>query len=146
MQRRVMEKFAKYPGKLIEKLWKSLLRLPNNFFVQTRDCAPVQTSKKSYFGINDIEGLRLLTHLRVQFSDLCEHELRHEFQCSSPMCLCQTGIENNEHLFLHCPCHSNHCRDLLGRIPNVVDIDIGTLSSKDIFNLLFRYGNSRFLL
>ena len=64
---------------------------------------PVRPSKKSYFGIHDIKGTRLLTRLWVHFSDLREHKFRHKFQCSSPMCLCQTGIENNEHLFLHCP-------------------------------------------
>ena len=99
-------------------------------------------SKKSYFGIHDIEGIRLLTRLRVHFSDLREHKFRHKFQCSSPMCLCQTGIENNEHYFLHCPRHSNYRKDLLDRISNVVDVDIGNLSSTDLCNLLL-YGNSR---
>ena len=55
----------------------------------------VRPSKTSYFGIHDIEGIRLLTRLRVQFSDLLKHKFRHKIQCSSPMCLCQTGIENN---------------------------------------------------
>ena len=88
----------------------------------------VRPSKKSYFGIHDIEGIRLLTRLRVHFSDLLEHKLRHKFQSSSPMCLCQTGIENNKHFFLHCPHHSNHRKDLLDCISNVVDLDIGNLS------------------
>ena len=106
----------------------------------------VRPSKKSYFCIHDIEGIRLLTSLRVQFSYLREHKFRHKFQCSSPMspmCLCETGIENNKHFFLHCPRHSNYRKDLLGRISNVVDIDIGNFSSTDLCNLLL-YGNSRF--
>ena len=94
----------------------------------------VRPSKKSYFGIHDIEGIRLLTRLRVHFSDLCEHKFRHKFQSSSPMYLCQTGIENNEHFFLHCPRHSNYRKDLLDRISNVVDVDIGNLSSTDLCN------------
>ena len=102
----------------------------------------VRPSKKSYFGIHDIEGKRLLTRLRVQFINLREHRFRHYCQCSSPMSLCQTGIENGEHLFLHCPCHSNHCRDLFGRISNVAVIDIGNLSSTDLCNTLL-YDNSR---
>ena len=102
----------------------------------------VRPSKESYFGIHDIEGIRLLTGLRVHFSDLREHKFRHKFQCSSPMYLCQTGIENNEHFFLHCPRHSNHRKDLLDSISNVVDVDIGNLSSTDLCNLLL-YGNSR---
>ena len=96
----------------------------------------VRPSKKSYFGIDDIEGIQLLTRLRVQFNDLRKQRFRHNFQCSSPMCLCQTGTENNEHFFMHCLRHSNHRRDLLGHISNVLDINIGNLSSTDLCNLL----------
>ena len=63
----------------------------------------VRPTKKSFFCIHDIEGVRLLTHLRVHFSDLREHKFRYKFQCSSPMYICQTGSENNEHFFLHSP-------------------------------------------
>ena len=42
----------------------------------------VRPSEKSYFGIHDIEGIRLLTRLRVHFSDLREHKFRHKLQCS----------------------------------------------------------------
>ena len=83
-------------------------------------------SIKSFFSIHDIEGIRLLTRLRVQFSDLREHKFRHKFQCSSPMCLCQKGIENNEHFLLHCPRQSNHRKGLLGLTLNVAYTDIGT--------------------
>ena len=103
----------------------------------------IRPSKKSYFGIHDIEGIQLLTRLQVQFSDLREHKFRHNFWCSNLMCLCQTGIENNEHFFLHCPRHNNHRRDLLGRISNVDDVDIINLSSTDLCSLLL-YGNSCF--
>ena len=103
----------------------------------------VRPSKKSYFCIHGMAEIRLQTRLRVQFSDLREHQFRHKFQCCSPMCLCQTGSENNEHFFLHCPGHSNHRKNLLGRIWNFVDIDIGNFSSTDPCNLLL-HGNSRF--
>ena len=103
----------------------------------------IRPKKRSLFGFHDIEGVRLLTRLRVEFSDLREHRFRHNFQCSSPMCFCQTGIENNEHFLLHCPRHSSHRRDLLDRISNVVDADPTNLSSTDLCNLLL-YGNSCF--
>ena len=63
----------------------------------------VRATKNSIFGVHDIEGVRLLTRLRVQFSDLREHRFRHRFHCSNPMCLCQTGVEDNERFLLHCP-------------------------------------------
>ena len=105
----------------------------------------VRPTKKSFFDIHDIEGVRLLTHLRIHFSDLREHKFRHKFHFSSPMCICQTGSENNEHFFLHCPRHSNHLRDLLNHISSVVDINLGSLSSTALCNLLL-YGDSRFCL
>ena len=80
---------------------------------------------------------------RVEFSDLREHRFRHNFQCSGPMCFCQTGIENNEHFLLHCLSHSSDRRYLLDRISNVVDVDPENLSSTDLCNLLL-YGNSCF--
>ena len=39
----------------------------------------VRPTKKSFFGTHDIEGVRLLTCLRVHFSDLREHKFRHKF-------------------------------------------------------------------
>ena len=95
------------------------------------------------FSETDIEGVRLLTRLRVEFSNLREHRFTHNFQCSSPMCFCKTGIENKEHFLLHCPRHSSHRRDLLDRILNVVDVDPENLFSTDLCNLLL-YGNSCF--
>ena len=61
------------------------------------------------------------------------------------MYICQTGSENNENFFLHCPRHSNHRRDLLDRISSAVDIDLGSLSPTVLCNLLL-YGDSRFCL
>ena len=101
----------------------------------------IRPHKRSLFGFYDIEGVRLFTRLRGEFSDLREHRFRHNFQCSSPMCFCQTGIENNEHFLLHCPRHTSHRRDLFDRISNVVDVDPENLSSTDLCNLLL-YSNS----
>ena len=88
----------------------------------------IRSQKRPLFGFHYIEGVRLLTRLRVEFSDLHEHRFRHNFQCSRPMCFCQTGFGNNEHFLLHCPHHSCHRRDLLDCISNVVDADPTNLS------------------
>ena len=101
----------------------------------------VRPTKKSTFGAHDIEGVRLLTRLRVQFSDLREHRFRHRFHCSSPMCLCQTGIEDNEHFLLHCPHYTIYRKDLLDHVSNIVEMDLDSLTSIDLYNLLL-YGNS----
>ena len=52
----------------------------------------IRPPETSLFGFHDIEAIRLLARLRVEFSDLREHRFRHNFQCSSPMRFCQTGI------------------------------------------------------
>ena len=61
------------------------------------------------------------------------------------MYICQTGSENNEHFFLHCPRHSNNRRDLLDHISSADDIDLGSLSLTVLCNLLL-FGDSRFCL
>ena len=51
----------------------------------------------------DICGVKQLTKLRLEFSALNEHRFRHNFQRISPMCACNTGIEDNAYFFLQCP-------------------------------------------
>ena len=103
----------------------------------------IRPAKRSLFGIHDIEGVRLLTRLPVEFNDLRENKFTHDFQCSSPVRCCQTLIENNEHFLLHRPRFSNHRRNPLDIVSNVVDVDSENLSSIDLCNLLL-YDNSRF--
>ena len=106
-------------------------KLSNDFRIQIATRASCQANEKSIFGVLDIEGVRLLTSLRVQFSDLREHRFRHRFHCSNPTCLCQTGIEDNEHILLHCLRYTNYRKDLLDHVSNIVDIDLDSLTSTD---------------
>ena len=55
------------------------------------------------YNIYDIEGIRILTKLRLQFSALNEHRFRHRFNAPSPLCNCGTANEDNKHFLLHCP-------------------------------------------
>ena len=103
----------------------------------------VRPTKKSTFRVHDIEGLRLLTRLRVQLSDRREHRFRHRFHVSNPMFLSPTGIEDNEHFLLHCPRYTNYRKDLLDLLSNMIDRDLDSLTLIDIGNLLL-YGNSQF--
>ena len=48
-------------------------------------------------------GVKLLTHLRLQFSHLNEHKFRHGFSDTiNPMCVCGTEVETTDHFFLCC--------------------------------------------
>ena len=48
----------------------------------------IRPLKISLFGFHNIERIRLLTRLRVEFSHLREHRFRHNFQFSSPTFSC----------------------------------------------------------
>ena len=102
----------------------------------------IRPPKRPTFNIYNIEGIKLLTRLRVEFSDLRNHRYRHNFRCPSPICLCQTGMEDNEHFILHCPRFSSQRRVLLDLFSKSVNFEIIRLSSKELCNLLL-YGHSK---
>ena len=55
------------------------------------------------FNIFDPEELKLLTRLRLGFSNLNEHRFRHDFQeCLNPLLRCSLETKNNSHCLLHC--------------------------------------------
>ena len=98
----------------------------------------IRPPKISIFNICDSEGIRLLTQLRVEFSDLRYHRYKHNFHCISPTCLCQ-----NEHFLLHCPRFSLQRRPLLKLVSNSADVDIMHLSSNELTDVLLD-GHSEF--
>ena len=79
----------------------------------------VRPSKNAIFNIHDIMGKKLLSRLRVEFSDLRHHKFRHNFNCSDPSCLCLTGIEDDKHFLLHCPRFATQRRDLLDLVSSL---------------------------
>ena len=52
----------------------------------------IRPTRNSYYDIFDIEGIKKLTKLRVDFSALNEPRFRHKFDCTSPVCKCGMGI------------------------------------------------------
>ena len=122
------------------------LRFSNTYFqncihewnlldVSTRSCQSIsefkgellgriRPPKRPTFNIYDTEGIKLLTRLRVEFSDLRNHRCRHNFHCPSHICLCQTGIEDNEHFLPHCPRFSSRRKVLLDLLSKSVKFDI----------------------
>ena len=96
----------------------------------------IRLPKRPTSNIYDIEGGKLLTRLKVEFSGLRKHRYRHNFHCHDPTCLCQTGIEDNEHFLLPCPRFSSQQRVLFDLVSKSVNFDIMCLSSKELCNLL----------
>ena len=95
----------------------------------------------SIYNVHDIIGVRYLTKLRLQFSALNEHQFRHNFDCLSPICICGTAKEDNEHFLLHCPLYDIMRHDLLGQLSEIPGFDISHYDSKSLCTLHL-YGSS----
>ena len=61
----------------------------------------IRPNRNPTHGVFYLKGIRKITTLRVQFSDLNEHKLHHNFDCISPLCNCGMANEDNEHYLLH---------------------------------------------
>ena len=63
----------------------------------------IRPSKRSIFNVNDPEGVKYLTRLRLRFSLLNETKFTHGFlDTLNPLCNCSLEVEDNEHFFLCC--------------------------------------------
>ena len=61
----------------------------------------IQPPGHSLYGVSDKYGIKLLTKIRVTFSDLRDHRFNHNFNCEYPICSCSMEDESSEHFFLH---------------------------------------------
>ena len=89
----------------------------------------IRPLKKSLFGVFDIDCVKQLTMFRLQ--------------CTSPMCACNAGLEDNAHFFLHCPLFVPMCNDLLGQLSHLPGLDLSNIDSQALPNLLL-YGSPKF--
>ena len=63
----------------------------------------IRTKENSVFGVSSIYGIKLLTHLRLNFSHLNEHKFRHNFNdVINPMCNCGAATKTIIHYLLRC--------------------------------------------
>ena len=54
-------------------------------------------------------GVKLLTHLRLEFSHLNEQKYRHGFKDTlNPLYSCGAEVETTEHFLLHCQLYQTH--------------------------------------
>ena len=90
--------------------------------------ALIRPVRNTIYGVSDLKGIRNITKLPVQFSDLNAHKFHHNFECLRSICDCGAANEDNEHYLLHSP-HFNQLRkDLFGNLllygsPNMNMID-----------------------
>ena len=91
------------------------------------------------FNISDKYGLKLLTCLRVEHSDLRAHRFPKNFNCVDPICTCGLENETVEHFFLRCPLFNAPRATLLETIHNIHDY--ANTNSMDM-TILFLYGDT----
>ena len=59
--------------------------------------------ESSIYSIYDPLGIKRPHRLRLGFSHLCQHKLKHNFAGTvNPLCSCSLEIESTEHYFLRC--------------------------------------------
>ena len=92
----------------------------------------IRPEKNPMYGINNTLGASHLSTLRLSFSVLNEHRLRHSFNCLNPICLCGIANEDSEHFLLHCPSYEEAQIVLDGRLSNVPRLVLGELNTQSL--------------
>ena len=97
----------------------------------------------STLGTNDVSGLKLLTRLRVGFSNLREHKFKHNFQDAlNPLRPCSLEAEDTYHFFMRCQSFSNQ-RNVVFDDLNSINSEILKMSENEIVQVLL-FGRKSF--
>ena len=83
---------------------------------------------------------KLLTKLRVEFSDLRDHRFSHNFNCTSPICRCGVDDETNVHYLLRCPLYLDHRNILLSNLSDILNCNVEILPNIHLTDILL-YGS-----
>ena len=64
----------------------------------------IRPSPNSFYGCQNIMGIKLVTRLRLGLSHLREHKFKHSFQDTlNPLCNCRMDVKSSLHFPLQCP-------------------------------------------
>ena len=88
-------------------------------------------------------GMKLLTQIRVDFSDLRDHRFDHNFNCLSPLCACGIEDETSVHFLLRCPRYNTLRQSYLSKISQITNSDITILPNDHLTDLLL-YGSEAY--
>ena len=96
----------------------------------------IRPKENSVFDINDTNGIKLLTRLRLNFSHLNEHKFRHNFNAMvDPMCKCGIEQEVTLHYILRCSIYSAKRQELLNNVC-VLNPSLKNYSNEKLLNIL----------
>ena len=91
----------------------------------------------------DKHGMRRLTQIRVDFSDLRDHRFNHKFHCPSPICSCGIEDETTTHFLLSCPRYDELRQTYLSKISQITNSDVSILPKEHLTDLLL-YGSKAY--
>ena len=95
--------------------------------------------------MHDPLGLKLLTRLRPDLSQLNEHKFYHNFDsCINSLCSCSLEVESAKRFFLHCHHYTNIRKTLLNTV-EMIDESILNVNDDDLIEILL-LGNCKFSL
>ena len=99
----------------------------------------VRPKGNNFYTIRDSFGTKLLTKIRVSFSDLRDHRYNHNFNCENPICSCGLNDETAVHFFLCCPRYDNLRTTYLSKISDIIGSDVTVLPNDHLTYILILY-------
>ena len=87
--------------------------------------------------------MKLLTKIRVEFSDLRDQRYNHNFKCESPMCSCGLEDKTSVHYFLCCPRYHAQRNNFLSKISELMGSDVSVVPNDHLIHILI-YGSNVF--
>ena len=103
----------------------------------------IRPNSGSFSCKNNKYGMKLLTQIRVEFSDLRDHRFNHNFNCRSPLCSCGIEDETSCHFLLCCPRYNTLRNTYLCKISDIVNSDV-TIFPNDHLTDLLLYGSKAY--
>ena len=94
-----------------------------------------------FYGIRDSFGIKLLTKIRISFSDLRDHRYNHNFNCANPICSCGLEDETTVHYFLCCPRYNTLRTTYLSKISEIIGSDVSVLPNDHLSHIIM-YGSN----
>ena len=103
----------------------------------------IRPKRNSVFDVNDTNGIKLLSGLRLNLSNLNEHKFRHNFNnMVDPMCTCGCEPETTFPYLLRCNLYSAQRLELLNNVC-ILNPSIKNYFNEKLFNILL-YGSEDF--
>ena len=103
----------------------------------------IRPSPNSFYGCQNIMGIKLVTRLCLGLSRLREHKFKRSFQDTlNPLCNWGMDVESSTHFLLQCPSYINERYTLMSNL-NKINPQISQTSLQLLTNTLL-FGNSSY--